>query len=263
MSTPPLITLTTDFGDTSPYVAVMKGVILAINPAARVLDLSHRIRPQDLRHASYYLGTAVPHFPTGTIHVCVVDPGVGSERSALYAEAGGQRLVGPDNGIFTGVFRHAGGPSCVRKLADPRFWRHPVSDTFHGRDVFAPVAAHLSLDVDPADLGPELADPVELPTHSAVTYGNRWQGEVQFVDDFGNLITNIPAHGVRSLPVRVSVGGEPPHPVRWVRTYSTAGPGDLVCLFSSDGFFEIAEVNGNAAARLGVREGAVVEVEFE
>jgi S-adenosylmethionine hydrolase len=262
MSTAPLITLTTDFGDTSPYVAVMKGVILSINPAARMLDLSHRIRPQNLRHASYFLGTAVPYFPLGTIHVCVVDPGVGSERAALYAEAGGQRLVGPDNGIFTGVFRRAGG-AVVRQLAESRFWRQPVSHTFHGRDVFAPVAAHLSCGVDPAELGPLRAEPVELPLCSAVTFGNRWRGEVQFVDDFGNLVTNIPACKVKSLPVRVSLGGEAPHSIRWVRTYSDAVPGELVSLFSSDGFFEIAEVNGSAASRLGVREGAVVEVESE
>src|SRR5436190_4562938 len=144
MSHPPLITLTTDFGAASPYVAAMKGVVFSINPAARLLDLTHAIRPQDLRHASYFLATAVPFFPAGTIHVCVVDPGVGSERAALYAEAGGQRLVGPDNGIFTGVFRHAGGV-VARKLCEPRFWRPTVSDTFHGRDIFAPVAAHLSL----------------------------------------------------------------------------------------------------------------------
>lgn len=258
----PLITLTTDFGDSSPYAAVLKGVVLSTNPDARVLDLSHRIRPQDLRHASYFLATAVPHFPPGTIHVCVVDPGVGSDRAALYAEAGTQRLVGPDNGIFTGVFRHAH-PTCVRRLAEKRFWRPTVSDTFHGRDIFAPVAAHLSLGVEPAELGPELPHPVLLPSHSAVTFGRRWRGEVQFVDDFGNLITNIPADGVKSLPVRVALGEEPPHPIRWVRTYSEAAAGELVCLFSSDGFFEVAEVSGNAARRLGVREGVMVEVEFE
>jgi S-adenosylmethionine hydrolase len=262
MSTPPLITLTTDYGDSSPYAAVLKGVILSVNPAARVLDLSHRIRPQDLRHASYYLATAVPYFPAGTIHVCVVDPGVGTDRAALYAEAGGQRLVGPDNGIFSGVFHHCG-VTCVGRLTEPRFWRHPVSDTFHGRDVFAPVAAHLSLGLDPAELGPVLADPVLLPSHSAVTFGNRWQGEVQFADDYGNLVTNIPAARVKSLPVKVSFGGAPAHPLRWVRAYADAAPGELVCLFSSDGFFEVAEVNGSAARRLGVREGTRVELESE
>lgn len=260
--TPPLITLTTDFGAASPYVAVVKGVILSVNPLARVLDLTHAIRPQDLRHASYFLETAVPFFPPGTIHLCVVDPGVGSDRVALVAEVGGQRLVGPDNGVFTGVFRKLG-TLCVRRLANPRFWRLSISSTFHGRDIFAPVAAHLSLGIDTSDLGPDHPDPVLLPTRTAVTFGNRWQGEVQFADDFGNLITNIPACKLKSLPVKVSVGGSPPTLLRWVRTYSDAAPGDLVCLFSSDGFLEVAEVNGNAARRLGVESGAAVELEWE
>jgi S-adenosylmethionine hydrolase len=258
-----LITLTTDYGVASPYVAVVKGVVLSLNPEARLLDLTHAIRPQDLRHANYFLGTAAPFFPPGTVHVCVVDPGVGSERAGLYAEAGGQRLVGPDNGVFTDALRKLGGATCVRRLANPRFWRPAVSSTFHGRDVFAPVAAHLTLGVDPADLGPEHPESVSLPTHSAVTYGRRWQGEVQFADDFGNLITNIPACKLKCLPVKVSVGDGPPVALRWVRTYADAAPGELVCVFSSDGFFEVAEVNGNAARRLGVAAGAPVELEWE
>ena len=258
----PLVTLTTDFGSASPYVAVMKGVLLSLNPGARLIDLSHAILPQDVRHASYFLATAAPFYPPGTIHVCVVDPGVGSDRAALYAEAGGQRFVGPDNGVFTGVFRKLGGAAC-RRLANCRFWRPCVSSTFHGRDVFAPVAAHLSLGVNPADLGPELPDPVLLPTRSAVTFGKKWQGEVQFADDFGNLITNIPACKLRCLPTTVTVVDHPPARLRWVRTYADAAPGELVCLFSSDKFFEIAEINGNAARRLGVDAGAAVELEWE
>ena len=259
---PPIVTLTTDFGATSPYVAVMKGVILSINPAARVLDLTHAIRPQDIRHANYFLGTAVPYFPPGTIHVCIVDPGVGSDRAALAAETGGQFLVGPDNGLFTTTF-HKLGAARVRRLTNPRFWRPTVSATFHGRDVFAPVAAHLSLGIDLAELGPEHPGPVELPVRSAVTFGRKWLGEVQFIDDFGNLITNIPACKLQSLPVRVSVAGAPAVPLRWVRTYADATPGEVVCLFSSDGFFEVAEVNGNAAKRLGVETGAAVEVDWD
>ena len=199
--------------------------------------------------------------PAGNLHVCVVDPGVGSERAALVAEAGGQLFVGPDNGIFTGVFRKLGSPTC-RKLANNRFWRPGVSATFHGRDIFAPVAAHLSLGVSQDELGPELPEPVLLPTRSAVTFGKKWQGEVQFADDFGNLITNIPACKLKCLPVRVSVGDAKPLALRWVRTYSDAAAGELVCLFSSDGFVEIAEVNGNAARRLGVGAGDAVELEW-
>jgi S-adenosylmethionine hydrolase len=263
MSTHPLITLTTDFGSASPYVAVMKGVILSINPAARIIDLSHAIRAQDVRHASYFLATAVPYFPPGTIHLCVVDPGVGTDRAGLYVETPEQRLVGPDNGVFTGMFRQSGYRT-ARRLGEPRFWlKNPPSDTFHGRDIFAPVAAHLSLGVDPAELGPNDLVPMELPARSAVTFGNRWQGEVLFVDDFGNLITSIPACKLRSLPVKVSVGGSPPKVLRWVRTYAEATRGELVCLFSSDGYFEIAEVNGNAAGRLCITAGAQVVLEWE
>ncbi|MBN9522810.1 SAM-dependent chlorinase/fluorinase [bacterium] len=261
MSHAPVITLTTDYGDTAPYAAVLKGVILGINPAARVHDLTHHIRPQDVAHGSYYLGVAAPYFPPGTIHVAVVDPGVGGARHPIYAEAGGQRLVGPDNGLFTHVFRHIGGPTCVRRLAESRFWKHPVSATFHGRDVFAPVAAHLSLGVDPAELGPELPAPVLLPTDSAVTFGGVWEGVVQTADDFGNLVTNIPADKLKTLPVAVAVGGAPARPIPWVRTYGEAPPGELVCLFSSDGFFEVAVVNGSAARQLGAGPGAAVRVE--
>jgi S-adenosylmethionine hydrolase len=254
--TAPVITLTTDFGDASPYVAVMKGVILSINPSSRVLDLTHHIRPQNVRHAEYFLATALPHFPPGTIHLCVVDPGVGSDRRALVADAGGQRLVAPDNGVLTGTLAKFA-PATVWHLTERQYWREPLSDTFHGRDIFAPVAAHLSCGVEPMELGPAIADWVELPSRSAVRFGNRWRGEVRFIDDFGNLITNIPADRIDVLPQRVGLGGGVPRPTRWVRTYAEAAPGEVVALFSSDGFFEIALVNGNAARDLG----ALVETE--
>jgi S-adenosylmethionine hydrolase len=260
---PPTITLTTDFGRASPYVAVMKGVILSINPDARVLDLTHDIRPQDVRHASYFLATAVPHFPPGTIHVCVVDPGVGSQRAALYADTPEQLLVGPDNGVFSGVIRKLG-CRAAGALTAPRYWRTPTpSGTFHGRDIFAPVAAHLSLGVLFPEIAPGPVEPVELPKRCAVTFGKKWSGEVQFIDDFGNLITNVPACKLKVLPVRVSHGGNPLGVVRWVRTYSEAQPGELVSLFSSDGFFEVAAVNGNAARRLNAEVGSPVELEWD
>src|SRR5579883_689253 len=148
----PLITLTTDFGRASPYVAVMKGVILSINPQANIIDLTHEIRPQDVRHASYFLGTAVPYFPPGTIHVCVVDPGVGSERAAISITKNGRYFVGPDNGVFSKVLRCGEGEAITHKLTQSRYWRtNTPSDTFHGRDIFAPVAAHLSLGIQLAE----------------------------------------------------------------------------------------------------------------
>jgi S-adenosylmethionine hydrolase len=262
--TSPLITLTTDFGRASPYVAVMKGVILSINPQANVVDLTHAIRPQAVRHASYFLGTAVPYFPTGTIHVCVVDPGVGSDRAAICVEKNDRYFVGPDNGVFTHVLRCDSGTAVTYKLTNHQFWRtNTPSDTFHGRDIFGPVAAHLSRGIDIRELGPIHRDPVVLPKRCAVTFGQKWSGEVQFVDDFGNLITNIPACKMKVLPVRVSLNGTPLGIVRWVRTYSEAMSGELVSLFSSDGFFEIAEVNGNAARKLHIEAGSTIELEWD
>src|SRR2546423_4693941 len=145
----PIITLTTDFGEDSPYVASMKGVILGINPAARLVDLSHQIPAQNLIHASFFLATAVPCFPTEVLHVIVVDPGVGTERALLYVEVEGHRLLAPDNGCWTLLARQASRPARVVKLAEPRYWRQPVSATFHGRDILAPVAGHPSLRLDP------------------------------------------------------------------------------------------------------------------
>jgi S-adenosylmethionine hydrolase len=245
-----LVTLTTDFGETAPYVAVMKGVILSLDPSAQLLDLSHRIRPQDVPHANYFLGTAVPYFPPGTIHLCVIDPGVGGERAALVVQAGGQLLVGPDNGIFTSAVQALGEPARVWRLTEPQFWRSPVSATFHGRDVFAPAAAHLSLGANPADMGQPVAAMVRLEQPPG--------GRVQFVDDFGNLITNVPA--VAARPACVTLGDGPSRPIRWVRTYAEAAPGELVALVSSDGFFEIAVVNGNAARHLSAAVGTRVEL---
>jgi S-adenosylmethionine hydrolase len=260
----PIVTLTTDFGRSSPYVAVMKGVILSINPAANIVDLTHSIRPQDVRHANYFLGTSVPFFPPGTVHVCVVDPGVGSERAAICIAKNGRFFVGPDNGVFTNVLRCGAGESVVHKLAERRFWRTPTpSDTFHGRDIFAPAAAHLSLGVEVREFGPAHTEPVLLPKRCAVTFGNHWSGEVQFIDDFGNLITNIPACKLKVLPVKVALGGTALGVVRWVRTYSEAAPGELVSLFSSDGFFEIAQVQGSAARKLSVEAGTAVELEWD
>src|SRR5262249_35067851 len=146
-----IITLTTDFGEESPYVAAIKGVILGINPAARLIDLTHQIPPQDVRHAAYFIASSIPYFPSDAIHVVVVDPGVGSERAILYVEIEGHRLLVPDNGCWTVL---KGAPPRVIRVAERAFWRPEPSNTFHGRDIFAPVAGHLSLGLDPVLLGP-------------------------------------------------------------------------------------------------------------
>src|SRR5437867_13151633 len=200
----PLITLTTDFGGESPYVGAMKGVILGLNPRAHIIDLSHHIPPQEILFTAFFLQSSIPYFPSEAIHVVVVDPGVGTDRALLYVEVDGHRLLAPDNGCWTGLLGQtffsgkpvgqtllSGKPTVIR-LTERRFWRPTVSPTFHGRDILAPVAAHLSLGEDPRNLGQPFDDWVRLETRSPIIEPNRVVGEVIFIDHFGNLITNIP-----------------------------------------------------------------------
>lgn len=256
----PIITLTTDFGEDSPYAAAMKGVILAINPSARIVDLSHQIPPQDLDYAACFLRGAIPYFPHGTLHVVVIDPGVGTDRALLYVEVGGHRLLVPDNGCWTQLIGPTSQASLVIRLAEPRLWRQPVSATFHGRDILAPVAGHLSLGVDPHTLGPQVTEWVRFEFPQPTLEPGRLAGEVVFVDRFGNLLTNIPGEALAMVagPRHFQVGE---HVVdRQVRTYAEAEPGSPVALVSSNGILEIAVSSGNAAQQLGARVGTRVMV---
>ncbi len=256
----PIITLTTDFGEESPYVAAMKGVILGINPSARLVDLSHQIPPQNLAYAEFFLSGAIPYFPHDALHVVVVDPGVGTQRALLYVEVAGHRLLVPDNGCWTELAALAGQTPLVIRLAEPRYWRHPVSATFHGRDILAPVAGHLSLGVDPRTLGPQVEEWVRCELRRPTLVPGRLAGEVMFVDRFGNLITNIPGEALTMLaePRRFQVGDAE---VRYqVRAYAEAEPGTPVALVSSNGMLEIAITNGNAAQRLEAGVGTPVLV---
>jgi S-adenosylmethionine hydrolase len=256
----PIITLTTDFGEESPFVAAMKGVILGINPSARIVDLSHQIPPQNLDHAAFFLAAAIPYFSQTALHVIVVDPGVGTERALLYVELGGHRLLVPDNGCWTELKASPDQPLRVIRLAEPRYWRQPVSATFHGRDILAPVAGHLSLGVDPGRLGPQVQEWVRFERRQPLLDPERLAGEVVFMDRFGNLITNIPGQALSLLvgPLRFRVGSE--EVARQVRTYAEAKPGMPVALVSSSGMLEIAVTNGNAAKQLGARVGTPVLV---
>src|SRR5437867_3537506 len=173
----PLITLTTDFGPASPYVAAMKGALLSVNPAARLVDLSHSLPPQDLRYASFFLRSALPHFPQRTKHVIVVDPGVGTDRDLLCVEAGGHVLLVPDNGCWSEAAARLGGTPAVVRLTERRFWRDAVSATFHGRDVLAPVAGHLSRgSAAQRDLGPRAERWVTLTLPTAHVRPTRIEG---------------------------------------------------------------------------------------
>jgi S-adenosylmethionine hydrolase len=259
----PIITLTTDFGEESPYVAAMKGVILSVNPEARLLDLCHQIGPQDVRHAAFFLAGAIPYFPSAAVHVVVVDPGVGTERALLYVEIGGQRLLAPDNGCWTRLARNGLVPTRVLRLTESRFWRQPVSPTFHGRDILAPVAGHLSRGVDAAELGPQVSQWVSLPWPLPSIGKKMVRGEVVSTDHFGNLTTNIPATAISGEPGILKVGKKKfRRGFRWVRTYGEATPGTLVALIGSSGTMEVAMVQGNAATKLRAGVGTDVAVGF-
>lgn len=260
----PLITLTTDFGLASPYVPAVKGVILGFNPAARLIDLSHALPPQDVYHAAFFLASSVVYFPDDTLHVVVVDPGVGTERAVLYVEVADQRLLVPDNGCWVLLAEKSAHEPRVRKLTEQRYWASAISSTFHGRDIFAPVAGHLSLGLDPKELGPRVHEWVTLEKRAPTPETEGLTGEVEFVDDFGNLITNLPGEILNRLAGRphwVCVG-EATVP-RCVRTYGEAKPGELVALVASTGALEVAVAQGNAAQALHVGVGAKVTVRWE
>jgi S-adenosylmethionine hydrolase len=252
-----LVTLTTDFGDGSSYVAALKGALLSVNPAARLLDLSHCLPPQDLIATAYFLADTLPWFPRGAIHVVVVDPGVGTGRALLCVEWHDQTILVPDNGCWTSLPRPDDPPPRVHRLEDRRYWRPEVSATFHGRDILAPVAGHLTLGVRPADLGPPVSEWVRLTLPQPEVAPGRIHGAVVVVDPFGNLVSNIPQSAIPPNGVVRIAGQDVP---RRVRTYGDAEPGALVALIGSSGRLEVAVVQGSAAARLGVGIGIPVEV---
>lgn len=262
-----VITLTTDFGHKDAYVGALKGVILGINPQATLVDLSHEIAPQAVEEAAYVLWTSYPYFPPGTVHVVVVDPGVGSARRPIVIQTERAFFVGPDNGVFSWVLtteRSASAESVAKPrvvhLTNLRYWRPRVSATFHGRDIFSPVAAHLSLGVPIGELGEAIEDPVILPLIQPEQHGDRVVGRVVHVDHFGNVITNLgPEHLPTGQDLVIEVAG---HRIEGLSpTYAAARPGELVALWGSDGLLEIAVREGSAGTLLGIRVGDQVVVQ--
>jgi S-adenosylmethionine hydrolase len=250
------ISLTTDFGLADGFVGIMKGVILRIAPHVHFVDLTHEIAPQDVRQAAHVLARAAPYFPEATIHLAVVDPGVGSARRPLLVTTERAAYVGPDNGIFSAALAE---PSAQAwELDQPRFWLPQVSRTFHGRDIFAPVAAYLANGVSPEQLGHPITDPIRL----AVTEPRRhfvggMSGEIVSIDRFGNLISNIPAAWVATGRWHCRIGG---HEAPLLNTYAETISEALLGLIGSDNAVEIAVRNGNAAQQLGVGIGTPIEL---
>jgi hypothetical protein len=259
----PIVTFTSDFGTQDWFVGVLHGVLNAIAPDAIVVDLNHTVPPGDVARGAFLLEAAAGDFPPGTIHLAVVDPGVGTTRRALAVAARGQFFVGPDNGLLEWALCAPG--AIAHALTETRWFRLPVSRTFHGRDVFAPVAAHLACGVAIESFGPRVADPVRLPQSHPRRSGGTLAGSIVFIDRFGNALTNLTeaalgeAFGdVTDARVELTLPGR--RLVGLARSYGDAPVGTLVAILGSSGRLEIAQVGGDAAERLGLGLGDPVSV---
>ena len=271
-----LISLTTDFGLQDGYVGTMKAVMAGIVPGVMQVDITHEVPPQDVGAAAYVLWTSLPYFPAQSVHLVVVDPGVGTTRRAIASQTAWGTLVGPDNGVFSYVW-HAAPPQLTVALAAPAYRRAAVSRTFHGRDIFAPAAAHIAAGVPLAAFGPEVDDPVRLPVPRMTMGDEAIHGEVIYIDRFGNAITSIgrlvwdgrllrldPVFAesdprvIQAELVTVRVGGRAIGSIR--RTYGEVAPGEALALVGSEGLLEIATHGGHGARELGVAVGDPVEI---
>jgi len=274
-----VITLTTDFGVDDAYVATMKGVILSINPGANIVDITHSIEPQNIRQAAFILDYSYRYFPKKTVHVAIVDPGVGSERRGIVLKTPSALFVAPDNGVLSYVINELSSNEDLTvqyskdqdlvtlgngfeaiAITEPRFWRHPVSTTFHGRDIFAPVAAALSLDISPYELGEKITSlqifPIPKPF---VDYQGNLAGNVLYVDHFGNLITNIKKSDLPGKDILIEAAG---HSIQGITNYYAEGEG-LMAIIGSSGYLEISLKNGNAADFLNIGIGDEIKVTLE
>jgi hypothetical protein len=256
--TRPIITFTSDFGRQDWFVGVVHGILHQVCPEAHLVDLSHEIPPGHITRAAFVLEAAAPDFPPGTVHLAVVDPGVGTARRALAVAAGGQLFVGPDNGILEWALRDPAARAHV--LTGARWFRQSVSRTFHARDVFAPVAAHLACGVAPERMGPAVTDAVRLPHASPEVRDGGIEGCVMFVDRFGNALTNVDATDLASaFPAAPESALEVlvlDHSILGLaRAYGEHALGTVVAVVGSSGRLEIAQVGGDCATRLGIGEG--------
>ncbi len=253
-----VITLLTDFGLGDYFVGAMKGVILSINPKATIVDITHEVPPQDVLAAAFILEASWPYFPQGSIHVAVVDPGVGSGRRIIAVKTVRAIFLAPDNGLLTPILKSEDVQE-IFSITNPNYWLPEVSPTFHGRDIFAPVAAHLSLGVPLEDMGVTIEDPIllEWPCPFKLPDGTI-VGHILHIDRFGNLITNLKAHDLKEGVV-IRVAGCKIHGLK--RTFADVGEGEPVAYIGSTGRLEIAIRQGNAARTFKLRRGDKIYVE--
>ncbi len=255
----PIITLTTDFGLSDHFVGVMKGVILRIAPNMRIVDITHGITPFQILEGAYTIAQAYSYFPRRTVHVIVVDPGVGTSRRPILADAGGQFFIAPDNGVLSMVYEKE--KHKVRAITGEKYFLKPVSDTFHGRDVFAPVAAHLARGLPPSAFGGAIEDYCRLTLTKPVRTGKRfWQGTILKIDHFGNLITNFPFSEFQAFDTRPFEfhAGQAAISL-FARTFADIRPGELALIAGSSGMIEVTMNQDSAARKLNVAVGAPVD----
>ena len=261
-----IITLLTDFGTSAEYAGLMKGVILSINPSAAIVDITHQIDSQDIGQAAFTICSSYKYFPDGTVHLIVVDPGVGSERSLLALEMKKHFFIAPDNGVLTLLFNQRK-PTALIRITNAKYFLTSVSQTFHGRDIIAPVGAHLSVGLDVRKLGEEvcLKDAVHLDNLSAhFSENGELVGKIVTVDNFGNLITNIDftklekMHQASQEPIQIIIGSHVTSGLS--ETYNNVQSNTSLALIGSRGYLEIAVNKGNAAQVLNVEKGAEVRV---
>lgn len=256
----PILTLTTDFGLSDHYVGTMKGVILGICPQAQIVDISHQVSPFEITEGAYLIAQAYRYFPKKTVHVVVVDPGVGTTRRPILLEAAGQYFVAPDNGVLSMIYSRE--KHKVRLIANDRFFRKPVSSTFHGRDIFAPVAAHVAAGVLPSRVGKPIENYLRPSFEQPMRSGKRtWNGRILKVDRFGNIITNFHVNDFPNLEQRgfsMAIGSS--EITAMARHYAECGTGELFAIVGSSGYVEVSVSQGSAAKRIGCVPGAAVEL---
>jgi len=258
------LSLTTDFGNLNGFVGTMKGVIWGIAPDVKIADISHEIPAQDIRTGSIALWRASAYFPAGSVHVAVIDPGVGTKRRAIAAKLGDQYYVMPDNGLITPMLEDAeasGVEVRIVHLDKPEYWLPRVYTTFHGRDIFAPVGAHLAVGVPLEMLGTVIDDPVRLPLPKPVRTDEGIEGNIVVIDVFGNCSTNVRVSEVPDLEsAMLTIGGQVIRGI--LPSYGHAKIGDLVAVTDSEGFIEVAVVNGSAAKTHGITLDDKVRIRF-
>ena len=253
----PVITLTTDFGLRDPYVGEMKAVILSINPNATIVDITHMIEKFNIRMGAYVLASASPHFPKGTIHMAIVDPGVGTKRRPLLIHTKHDFYIGPDNGVLTLAAKNQG-IKHIYEISNRRLMLPKVSNTFHGRDIFAPAAAHLTEGIAPTEFGPEIREIMTPRFAKVIKRENMFVGEVIHVDNFGNIITNFSAKELESMDIKETVKimlQNTKLKLRLCKAYGEAKPQKPLAIIGSHNFLEISVNQGSAAENFRVKSG--------